>query len=444
MTKIAFIGAGSMVFTRNLVRDIVSYPQLSGSKISLMDIDASRLGRITSLVGRLIDQEGARFELSSTLDRREALAGADYVVVTIRVGGDEIYRADIEIPAKYGVSQCVGDTVGPGGVFRGLRHMEALEGIVADMAEFCPDALMLQYSNPMAMLTWQVARAGLRVVGLCHSVQGTAAYLASLCRVPVEELSYWVAGINHQAWFLSLEHVGVDLYPALREHLERPESLGAEPVRMEMLRRFGYFVTESSGHASEYVPYFRKRAELLDDLVGSFTKPSSRSDWFGYGETGGCLTARGARTEAYEASLDRQIAGKEAISTARSDEYGARIIAAIESGEAVRINGNVVNESLVSNLPQGCCVEVPCLVDRSGVHPCRVGDLPAQLAALNRAGIAVQELTVLGHMEAERERVYQAMALDPLTAAVCSLEEIWSLTDEMFSANEAWLPRFKA
>jgi len=444
MARIAFIGAGSMVFTRNLVRDIVSYPELRGSELALMDIDGHRLSRITALVRRLLDQEQADLKLSSTMERREALRGADYVVITIRVGGDDQYRADIDIPAKYGVSQCVGDTVGPGGIFRGLRHMAAFDEIIADLEDLCPGALVLQYSNPMAILTWQLALRGLRVVGLCHSVQHTAAFLASICEIPVEELNYWVAGINHQAWFLTLEHKGVDIYPTLREHLGKPQSLGLEPVRFELLRRFGYFVTESSGHASEYLPYFRKRPDLLGDLVASFSKPSSQSDWFGYGETGGCLKAREARTEAYEAALDRQISGAEAVPTARSEEYGARIIAAMETSGTLRISGNVVNRGLVTNLPDGCCVEVPCLVDCSGVRPCWVGDLPRQLAALNRSNIAVQEATVFGHLESDRESIYHAMALDPLTASVCSLAEIWSLTAEMFTANETWLPRFRS
>lgn len=442
MTKIAFLGAGSLVFTRNLTRDIVSYPELAGSELALMDIDPGRLARIGQLVQRLVEQEGSSITVTQTTDRRAALAGADYVVVTIQVGGVEQWRRDIEIPEKYGVSQCVGDTLGPGGIFRGLRHMAALDDIVTDMSELCPGALVLQYSNPMAMLTWRVHLAGLAVVGLCHSVQGTAGMLASLCGVPFDELTYWVAGINHQAWFLTLEHRGADLYPRLREHLDRPESLALEPVRFELYRRFGYFVTESSGHASEYVPYFRKRPELLDQLVASFAKPSTHSDWFGYGATGGCVTARLDRTEAYEKSMDRQISGEEPIPVERSSEYGARIIAAKETGHPIRINGNVSNDGLITNLPAGCCVEVPCLVDNTGIRPCRVGDLPPQLAALNRSNIAVQELGVQGHLQRDRELIRQAMAMDPLTAAVCSLDEIWQLTDEMFNSNADWLPQF--
>jgi alpha-galactosidase len=295
----------------------------------------------------------------------------------------------------------------------------------------------------MAILTWRMALAGLRVVGLCHSVQGTARLLAEYCQVPVDELTYWVAGINHQAWFLTLEHRGFDLYPRLRELLGRPETVSLEPVRFELMRRFGYFVTESSGHASEYLPYFRKRPDLLAGLVKTFESAGSDySAWLGYGQTGGVVAANRMEQPAYEQEVARQVAGSEPIELRRSDEYGALIIHAERTGTLLRINGNVPNEDLISNLPLRACVEVPCLVDRAGVHPCAVGALPPQLAALNRSNIAVQEMVVKGHLERDKEPIYQAMALDPLTAAVCSLDEIWQMTDDMFAANEHWLPQF--
>jgi alpha-galactosidase len=252
-----------------------------------------------------------------------------------------------------------------------------------------------------------------------------------------------VAGINHQAWFLTLEHGGQDLYPRLGSHLDNPKSLALEPVRFELMRRFGYFVTESSGHASEYLPYFRKRPDLLASLVETFESAGSDySAWFGYGQTGGCVASMRLTESAYEQEVDRQVAGTEPIVFRRSDEYGARIIHAAETGTALRINGNVPNDELITNLPTGACVEVPCLVDRIGVHPCAVGALPPQLASLNRSNIAVQELVVKGHLERDRDAIYQAMALDPLTAAVCTLEEIWKLTDDMFAVNESWLTQF--
>ena len=431
------------MFTRNLARDLLSFPELGDAELVLMDIDGQRLSGAEKLVRRMVETAKARVRVIATTDRRQALAGADYVIVTIQVGGVSQWEADIRVPEKYGVGQCVGDTIGPGGIFRGLRHLAVFDGLVEDMAGLCPGALVLQYSNPMAVLTWRVALAGLRVVGLCHSVQGTARLLADYCQVPVEELNYWVAGINHQAWFLTLEHHGHDLYPRLRSLLERPEVLSMEPVRFELMRRFGYFVTESSGHASEYLPYFRKRPELLAALVESFEAAGTDySAWFGYGRTGGGVATTRRREQSYEQEVARQVAGTDPIEMTRSDEYGARIVHAEQTGAPLRINGNVTNDGLITNLPAGACVEVPCLVDRSGVHPCVVGALPPAPAALNRSNIAVQELVVKGHLERDKEVVRQAMALDPLTAAVCSLDEIWQLSDEMFAANQRWLPQF--
>ncbi len=441
--RIVFVGAGSVVFTRNLTRDILTFPELGESEIVLMDVDADRLSRAERLVSRMAETAKSPARVVATADRRQALEGADYVVVTIQVGGTAQWELDISVPERYGVGQCVGDTLGPGGVFRGLRHLAVFDGLIEDMAELCPRALVLQYSNPMAILTWRTALSGLRVVGLCHSVQGTARLLAEHCGAPFDELSYWVAGINHQAWFLTLEHQGADLYPRLRARLDDPETLALEPVRFELMRRFGYFVTESSGHASEYLPYFRKRPDLLASLVETFESAGSDySAWFGYGHTGGDVAARRLEEPAYEQEVARQIAGTEPIELRRSDEYGALIINAEQTGTLLRINGNVPNDNLITNLPAGACVEVPCLVDRGGVHPCVVGALPAQLAALNRSNIAVQELVVKGHLEGNKEAIYQAVALDPLTAAVCSLDEIWQMTDDMFAANERWLPQF--
>ncbi|MGO9148556.1 MAG: alpha-glucosidase/alpha-galactosidase [Acidimicrobiales bacterium] len=441
--RIVFVGAGSVVFTRNLTRDILTFPELGESEIVLMDVDADRLSRAERLVSRMAETAKSPARVVATADRRQALEGADYVVVTIQVGGTAQWELDISVPERYGVGQCVGDTLGPGGVFRGLRHLAVFDGLIEDMAELCPRALVLQYSNPMAILTWRTALSGLRVVGLCHSVQGTARLLAEYCGAPFDELSYWVAGINHQAWFLTLEHQGADLYPRLRARLDDPETLALEPVRFELMRRFGYFVTESSGHASEYLPYFRKRPDLLASLVETFESAGSDySAWFGYGHTGGDVAARRLEEPAYEQEVARQIAGTEPIELRRSDEYGALIINAEQTGTLLRINGNVPNDNLITNLPAGACVEVPCLVDRGGVHPCVVGALPAQLAALNRSNIAVQELVVKGHLEGNKEAIYQAVALDPLTAAVCSLDEIWQMTDDMFAANERWLPQF--
>jgi alpha-galactosidase len=274
--KITFIGAGSAVFTRNLLGDIMTYPELDGSSICLMDIDEGRLQAVDALARKMVAQQGSRITIESTADRREALRGADYVIITIQVGGLDAYALDIEIPKKYGVEQCVGDTLGPGGVFRGLRHLAVIEEICRDLEELSPDALILQYTNPMAIICWAVsALSPIRTVGLCHSVQGTSRQLARYAGVPYDEVTYWVAGINHVAWFLRFERNGEDLYPILREKMAEPEIYGEEPTRFELMRHFGYFVTESSGHASEYYPYFRRTQGEIDDLVARFTQQPS-------------------------------------------------------------------------------------------------------------------------------------------------------------------------
>lgn len=439
MARIVFIGAGSVVFTRNLVGDIITFDELGGSELVLMDVDEHRLDRITRLVRRVVDQEGASLGVSSTTSRREALRGADYVIVTIAVGGVDAFREDIGIPARYGVGQAIGDTLGPGGIFRGLRHLAVMDGLVEDMGELCPDAMVLQYSNPMAIVTWRLLHSPLQVVGLCHSVQGTSAQLARWCGYEPEDVDYWVAGVNHQAWFLELKAKGKggrDLLPVLRERLSTGELDGEDPVRIELFRRFGYFVTESSAHASEYYPYFRKNEKMVGEWAARYVPPESQ--WYG-GKTGGCVQQVEERAGAYEQMVEAQVSGAERFTVRRSEEYGARIIAASETGSLLRINGNVRNDGLVTNLPAGCCVEVPCLVDGNGIHPCVVGDLPTPLAALNRASISVQELVVEGHVRKDRSLIYDALALDPLTASVCTLADIHRMADELFDANEKWI-----
>lgn len=443
MARIVFIGAGSVVFTRNLVKDILTYPAFDDSEIVLMDINLERLDKIEKLIVRLTEQQKSSIKVRATADRREALDGADYVVFTIQVGGTDVWAQDIEIPARYGVSQCVGDTLGPGGVFRGLRHLAVLDGTLRDMAELCPGATLLQYSNPMSILTWRASQTPVRTVGLCHSVQGTAAMLAKWCEVPENELVYWAAGINHQAWFLTLRHGDEDLYPTLRRLVAEPRLRAKEPVRIDLFEHFGYFVTESSGHASEYSPYFRKNPAMVDALVERFKQAEpGEHEWLGFGATGGCPAHSKQREREYEETVQRQISGRDPIEVTRSTEYGVQIIHALETGRLVQVNANVRNDNLIENLPAGSCVEVPCLVGNHGIHPCHVGPLPAQLAALNRAGIAVQEMALMAHEQASPEAVFQALALDPLTAACCTLDQIWAMGQEMLEANRQWLPQF--
>lgn len=423
--KVAFIGAGSVVFAQRLATDILSWPELQGATISLMDLDAPRLESIGALCDRLVREQRLPARIEKTTDRRAALDGADYVIVSIQIGGVAAVRPDVEIPHRYGVDQAVGDTLGPGGVFRALRTIPVLLDICRDMAELCPDALLINYSNPMAMNCWAIAEeTGIAAIGLCHSVQGTSRQLARYVDAPYEEVSYWVAGINHMAWFLELKQGDEDLRPRLFEAMERPEIYEQDRVRFEVMRHFGYFVTESTRHMSEYVPYFRRTEPIATRYA-----PPWRRDYDLYTQ----------RQETYYEKVRRQVAGEEPIPTDRTHEYCSYIIHAIETDSPFRINANVPNRGLISNLPDGCCVEVPCLVDARGVHPCVVGGLPPQLAALNRSNISVQELTVKAAIEGDREAAYQAVALDPLTASVLTLEQARKMTDELFAASQPWL-----
>jgi alpha-galactosidase len=444
MSKISFVGAGSVVFTRNLCNDILLTPALQECTIALMDIDARRLAQACDLVRALIDRRGVRAKVEATTDRRAAVRGADYVITTFQQGGLEAYALDIEIPQCYGVEQCVGDTLGPGGVFRALRTIPVLIELGREMDELAPDALLLNYVNPMAANCWAFDRAtGRPHVGLCHSVQGTSEMLAAWIETPYDEVVFRCAGINHQAFFLEFRKGDEDLYPRIRQASERPEVYAQEPVRIEMMKHFGYFVTESSGHASEYLPYFRKSAQMVNqDLVPRFTDHVNH--WFDFGRTGGYLRHCISRLDKAQREFDELIAGTRELPDIRSHEYGSAIMEAIETNRPARINGNVPNRDLIPKLPAGCCVEVPCLVDGNGIQPTRVADYPAQLVALNRTNINVQELIVEAALTGKREAVYYAVMLDPLTAAVCTLPQIRAMVDQLLAAQEQWLPQFQA
>ncbi len=438
MAKIVIIGAGSHVFTRNLVTDFLSYPELRESTISLMDIDEKRLGLVTAFTKKLVDQQGFDTKVGSTTDRRTALEGADYVVLSIRVGGLEANRPDLEIPAKYGIVQGVGDTIGPGGVFYGLRHIPVVLDICRDMEDLCPEAWLLNYTNPMAMICWAVSdHTSIKNIGLCHSVQGSASELARYLGAPLEEIHYWVAGINHMAWFLELKWKGEDAYPILRERFRDPAVYsgynahwaGPDIVRVEIFNAFGYFPTESSQHISEYVPYFRKRPELMERFKLRYRIDAQEG-----------MIERRVRSEE---EMRRQVAGDDTIPIMRSSEYCSYIIHSMETGVPRRINANVRNDVLITNLPKGCCVEVPSLVDKGGVHPCYIGDLPPQCAALNRTNINVHELGVLAAVEKDRDLVFQALLVDPLTSAMLTIDEIRNMVDEMFEVEERYLEGFR-
>jgi alpha-galactosidase len=408
-------------------------PALAEGTFSLMDIDEERLNVAEAYAKKIARQLGVPTTIEATTVRREAFDGADYVVSTINEpGGATANKRERSISAKYGVDQAVGCTTGLGAVFRLLRFAPVMLGVTSDMEELCPDAWLLHYCNPTSMVPWLLnVASSIQSVGLCHSVQHTAMTLARYIGAPYEETGHWVAGVNHQAWFLRFEWNGEDAYPLLWEKMEDPEIYDQDVVRFEMMRYFGHFLTESSYHNSEYVPYFRKNPELIE----RFTPKVGR--WVDLQE------ASEERVAHRRAELKEEAYNDKPIGVSKSDEYCVGIINAMVTNVPYRFNGNVMNTGLVANLPQGSCVEVPCLVDNMGVHPCYVGDLPAQCASINRNRIAGDELAVKGALEVDRKAVEQAVALDPLTAAVCTLDQIHDMVQETFEALAEWLPQFK-
>lgn len=428
MPKIAIIGAGSAVFARRLITDFLTLPSLQGSQIALMDVNPETLKTITAWTEHAIAQAGLPATVQATTDRREALQDADYVIISIRVGGVEAVFEDFRITSKYGIDHSVGDTMGPGGVFYFLRNGSEIVRIAQDMEELCPNALMLNYTNPMVMICWAVDElTAIRSVGLCHSVQGTAFQLADYMGIPRDELRYWTAGINHMAWYLKLEWQGQDVYPRLYQAMENPEIYGRDRIRFEIMKHFGAFVTESSTHMSEYVPYFRRRPELIEHYQLRSTRNRDWSEWLN------------RRDERYE-KMVQEIKEGAPITLERSHEYCSAILDAIETNTPFRFNGNVRNHDVIANLPSNAVVEVPILTDGTGLHPCYVGDLPPALAALNRTNLNVQEVIVEALKQQNRELVYRAVQLDPLTAAVCTLDETRQMVDELFAAHAQWLP----
>ena len=439
MPKITFIGAGSFGFTRTLVRDILTFPLLEGSTICLMDISPERLELITRAIQRIVDEGGYPAQVVATTDREEALRDADYVMVTILAGSTDVWRHDIEIPKKYGVDTNVGDTRGPSGIFRALRTIPVMLDIARDMERLCPDATMLNYTNPMAMLCRAMAReTSIQLTGLCHSVQGTAEMLAGWIGAPMDEITYTCAGINHMAWYLQYEWNGEDAYPLIRQAItEREEVYKEEKVRNEMFLAFDRYVTESSGHNSEYNPWFRKRQELIDKycLDGTGWNP---------GEYAYILKEYEKREDTWMDSILAWLNDPEPRDLARGHEYAAYIVNALEGGEPFQFNGNVANTGLVTNLPEGACVEVPVWASRSGFQPVGVGALPPQCAILTNQSAQIEEMAVEGCLTGDKRLIYQAIANDPLTAAVLSLAEIQEMVDEMFAQNADYLPTFVA
>jgi len=435
--KIAFIGAGSFGFTRALVRDILTFPALADSTLALMDVDEERLNFIKAGVDRIIAAGNYPAKVISTMDRKRALDGADGVVTTILQGGVNVFRSDIEIPAKYGVDINVGDTRGPSGIFRALRTIPVMVDICRDVERYCPDAIVLNYTNPMAMLCRAMqGETGARATGLCHSVQGTAMMLADWIGAPFQEVTYRCAGINHQAWFVDFKWNGKDAYPLIREAVTtQPEIYNAEHVRNEMFLHLGYYVTESSGHNSEYNAWFRKRPDLLE-------KYCTHGTGWNPGHHAFILNQYQQVADTWRNHIKEQF--ERPVDLKRGHEYAASIFnASIGDGAMFEFNGNVRNFGLINNLPPGCCVEVPVVASKRGFDALHVGPLPPQCALLNSISAQCEELAVTGCVEGNRDKIYHAIYYDPLTSAVLSLAEIKSMVDEMFEANKGWLPTFE-
>jgi alpha-galactosidase len=432
--KIAMIGAGSVVFCKTLMSDIMATPALADSEFALMDPVQTKLHRMEAFGRRMLKENGLPGKVWATTNRREAITGADFVVVMIQVGGFEAYGFDYEIPLKYGVDQCIGDTLGPGGLFRGQRHIPVLVDIARDMAEVArPHAIMLQYANPMAANCLALGKASkVPFVGLCHGVQTTLDLIAGYCGIKDKsEITYTCGGVNHMDWFLRLEHKGRDLYPMLRELFEKPEYYKNEKVRGEVFRHFGYFMTESTGHLSEYVPWFRKNKKALDLYCD---EPAFGGESGAYYKWGKMMAEKYAKRDPLEF--------ESAKIECRSVEYCSWIMEAVTTGRPFRLMGNVRNDGFITNLPDGCCVEVPTFADDAGLHPTAIGALPPQCAAACMTNVNMQTLCAEAALTGDPEYLMHSLAMDPLTAAVCTLKEIRDMTSEMLEAQRAWLPQF--
>jgi alpha-galactosidase len=437
MRKIAFIGAGSFGFTRSLVRDILTFPALSDITIALMDIDPERLAFVKTAVDKIVAAGNYPAKVIATTDRAEALKDADGVLCTILQGGVDVFRTDIEIPKKYGVDINVGDTRGPSGIFRALRTIPVMLDICKDIERYCPNAIFLNYTNPMAMLCRAMqGQSKVQISGLCHSVQGTSMMLANWIGAPYEEITYLCAGINHQAWYLDYKWNGKDAYPLIKEAItSRPEIYNEEQVRNEMYLHLGYYVTESSGHNSEYNAWFRKRPDLIEQYC-------THGTGWNPGEYAYILNEYMKVKDTWRDHIKEDLAKE--VDLKRGLEYAASIFnATIGDGTRFEFNGNVRNFGLIDNLPEGCCVEVPVLASKRGLNPMHVGPLPAQLALMNNISARCEELAVEGAIAGDPQMIFHAIAFDPLTSAVLSLAEIKKMVGEMFEANKEYLPHFK-
>jgi len=431
--KIAMIGAGSIVFAKTLLNDMLATPALADAEYALMSRTEPKLRRMEAFTNRMIEENGLKAKVWATLDRREAIEDADYVICMIQVGGVDAFKADYEIPLRYGVDQCIGDTLGPGGIMRAARSIPVLVDMAKDIVDVAkPGAILLNYTNPMGVCCYALGAAtDVSYIGLCHGVQTTLDLISGYMGVPKAEIDFECAGINHMAWFLKLKHKRKDLYPLFRERCEKPEYYVNEKVRIEVMRHFGYFMTESTGHLSEYVPWFRSSRRALDEFC----------DEPGFGGESGAYHKWSADVAKKYAEVD-PLEFESPKLEPRSAEYCSYVLEAKETGNPFKLQGNVRNDGYITNLPQGACVEVPVYVDKGGLRPLRVGDLPPQLAALNQSNVTVQTLAGQGSLSGDPELIMQAMAMDPLTSACCTLREVREMAAKMLDAEKQWLPQF--
>jgi len=435
MTKITFIGAGSIGFTRGLVRDVLTFPLLTDATLALVDTDAERLEFARKSVQTIIDRGQYPAKVEATQNRAEALKGSDIVIITINAYDVDVFRHDVEIPKQYGIDTNIGDSRGPSGIFRFLRTFPIMLDIVRDIERYCPDATLLNYTNPMAMLCRGLTHeSNIKMTGLCHSVQGTAEMLARWIGAPMEEVTYTCAGINHMAWYLKYEWNGEDAYPLLRKAMERDEVYNEEIVRNEMFLNLDYYITESSGHNSEYNWWFRKRPDLIE-------KYCTHGTGWNPGEYAYIVRRYEERKGTWREDMLKWMA--EDFSLERGHEYASYIINGLMGGEPFEFYGNVPNNGLIDNLPQNACVEVPVWSSKKGFSPVRVGSLPPQCAILTNLSSQVEELAVQGSLCGDPRLIFQAIAYDPLTAAVLSLAEIRDMVNQMFEKNRQYLPQFK-
>ena len=433
--KVVFLGSGSAFF-KNLLCDILNIPGADKGEMCLVDIDPERLELSRQLGEKIIDKsEKDGWKITATTERKEVLNGADYIINCIEVSGTECVRYDNDIPLEYGVDQCIGDTIGPGGLFKALRTVPVFLEVLKDIEKMCPDAWVLNYTNPMSIMCLAANRASsAKVVGLCHSVQGSSHQLADYAEVPYQEMKWRCAGINHLAWFTELTHNGENLYPVLKQKIaEDKELLAKDPVRLDLMKYFDCFVTESSGHFSEYLPYYRKRQELIDKHCGE--KYLGQSSFYA-DEWPGWRVDNDNRRKKF-------ISGEEEIELDRTWEYASYIIQAMETNSPFKIYGTVANNGLITNLPQNNVVEVACTVDNEGIVPNYFGELPAHLAALCSSHQYMFDVAAEACIQKSKDLAIKALMLDPLTAAVCSLEEIKEMAERLFEAEKDFLPGFK-